>query len=743
VVVSDPIQLSADEQLVATHKGALVTGAAGFIGSHVVRHCMDLGMNVVALDDLSGGFMSNVPSGATFIKGDVKDAMLLERIFTEHKIHYVYHLGAYAAEGLSHFIRSFNYRTNLVGSVEILNQALKHQVECFVFTSSIAVYGSINDLSQMQNANRTLSTSGHKPKTADESKGFDEDDQPTPEDPYGIAKFAFELDLRAAKELFGMDFVIFRPHNVYGPHQNIFDKYRNVVGIFINQIAHGEPMTVFGNGEQVRAFSYIDDVAPAISRGALIASARNQVFNVGGDKPYTVNQLVTAVKKALNKPEHPVNYEPARLEVEVAVSNHDKVKKYFRTAEPVTLDEGLKRTIEWYQLQGKFFQPVEFASVEIKDRMPPSWLHPGLHESSVCKGSRVDVEQVMDSSYSFSDDVEDYIDDEDLAFWILAFKEVNLMPGALRTIRRFYPIAPILVTVDGGGATAEFKMMCRSHKCSVEESSYWLGTPHSRGKNVTGNNFTCAGFMSRFTSIETFAPSARFIVLYEPDNRMLSRIRVPVEGADLYQYGNMANWFPPEVHKDLHPVADFPSGYGTAGGTIFRRSSIPAMLAKLPDLGKLIEKHRDKYGYIFSQDTCLFMSAGLGQLRASGSQDIMQATESCASSSDLLYPCYQCIHQCKIRENCYQRDEWLSPLPSFARPLVMKVYYAFAMPLCWVMSEPCSCVSSKAAQRASMCIQACSYTCPSMLHNVKGISKNAATFVDCEAAKPSSNRTEL
>jgi len=351
-------------------------------------------------DDLSGGFLSNVPSGATFIKGDLKDAMLLERLFTDHKFHYVYHLGAYAAEGLSHFIRSFNYRTNLVGSVELLNQAVKHGVECFVFTSSIAVYGSINDLSQMQNPNRTLSTSGHREKTADESKGFTEDTQPTPEDPYGIAKFAFELDLHASKELFGMDFVVFRPHNVYGPHQNMFDRYRNVVGIFINQIAHGKPMTVFGNGEQVRAFSYIDDVAPVISRGPLVPAARNQIFNVGGDTPYTVNELAIAIQKALAKPDYPIDYQPARMEVEVAVSNHDKVKGVYQTPQAVSLDAGLETTVEWYKYQGKFFKPIEFASVEIKNRMPPSWVRSDLRESSVCEGSRVNDDAIRDASGS-------------------------------------------------------------------------------------------------------------------------------------------------------------------------------------------------------------------------------------------------------------------------------------------------------------------------------------------------------
>eukprot|EP00931_Biecheleriopsis_adriatica_P049335 TRINITY_DN28539_c0_g1_i1.p1 TRINITY_DN28539_c0_g1~~TRINITY_DN28539_c0_g1_i1.p1 ORF type:complete len:431 (+),score=87.50 TRINITY_DN28539_c0_g1_i1:76-1368(+) len=393
------LDFPAAEKQAAEGKTALVTGAAGFIGSHVARHCRDLGMKVIAMDDLSGGFKSNIPPGVMFIQGDIKDAELLDGIFKEHKVNFVYHLAAYAAEGLSHFIRSYNYRTNLVGSVELLNHAIKHKVECFVFTSSIAVYGSINDLSQMQNPERSLSTSGHKPKAdvqTSDLKGLSEEDRPTPEDPYGIAKYAFELDLHAAKELFGIDFVVFRPHNVYGPHQNMFDKYRNVVGIFINQIFHGLPMTIFGTGAQVRAFSYIDDVAPPIARGPLVPRARNQVFNVGADKPYTVNELATAIANAMGSPEHPRNLQPARLEVEVAVSNHDKVKEYFPFSEAIALEDGLRKTVDWYKNQGKFFRPVEFASVEVIEKMPPSWLRQDLTETAVCKGSRVQTEAIED-----------------------------------------------------------------------------------------------------------------------------------------------------------------------------------------------------------------------------------------------------------------------------------------------------------------------------------------------------------
>jgi len=374
---------AAPDAVNATGKVALVTGAAGFIGSHVAKHCMELGMKVVAIDDLSGGFLSNVPEGVVFKKGDIKDAAFIESLFLEHKISFVYHLAAYAAEGLSHFVRSFNYRTNLVGSVELLNQAVKHKIECFVFTSSIAVYGSINDLSQMQNPDRTL-------KTANPTKqAMVESTPPSPEDPYGIAKYAFEMDLRAAHELFGIDFVVFRPHNVYGPHQNMFDKYRNVVGIFINQIAHNQPMSIFGDGEQVRAFSYIDDVAPVISRGPLVPAARNEVFNVGGDIPYTVNQLSTEIRSALGAPDHPVANHPARLEVVVAVSNHDKVREVFQPPEPIDLKEGLRRTVEWYRSRGKFLSPVEFENVEIKEKMPQSWLRDDLSEAAVCTGSRI------------------------------------------------------------------------------------------------------------------------------------------------------------------------------------------------------------------------------------------------------------------------------------------------------------------------------------------------------------------
>ena len=238
---------------------ALVTGAAGFIGSHVARHLRDDGTSVVALDDLSGGYAENVPDGVQFVRASVNDYDALQALFAAYRFDYVFHLAAYAAEGLSHFIRSYNYTTNLLGSINLINLSVLFDVKCFVFTSSIAVYGA-----------------GQLPMV--------EDLTPHPEDPYGISKYAVELDLAAAHRQFGLDYIVFRPHNVYGEHQNIWDKYRNVIGIFMGQIMRDKPLTIFGDGDQTRAFSYIDDVAPVIAKSVRHPAAYGEAFNIGGTK---------------------------------------------------------------------------------------------------------------------------------------------------------------------------------------------------------------------------------------------------------------------------------------------------------------------------------------------------------------------------------------------------------------------------------------------------------------------------
>jgi UDP-glucose 4-epimerase len=325
---------------------SLVTGGAGFIGSHVAEELLKRGHSVDAVDDLSGGFPENVPAGARFREGSVTDADFVQELFSKSRYDYVFHLAAYAAEGLSHFIRRFNYTNNVIGSMNLLDAAVNSDVRCYVFSSSIAVYGE-----------------APLPMT--------EETVPRPVDPYGIAKYAVEMDLLAARKLFGLDFIVFRPHNVYGERQNIGDRYRNVIGIFMNQILRNEPMTVFGDGEQTRAFTHIADVAPVIADSIERKAACNEVFNVGAEKPYTVNRLAEIVAAAMGV-ESRISHLPARHEVVHAYSSHDKARRLLDYRPGVSLEEGITRMAEWVRRHGTRTSRA-FSDIEIRKNLPPSW----------------------------------------------------------------------------------------------------------------------------------------------------------------------------------------------------------------------------------------------------------------------------------------------------------------------------------------------------------------------------------
>lgn len=326
---------------------SLVTGGAGFIGTHVTKTLIEKGKKVIVLDDLSGGFEENVPKEAIFINGSIMDHVLLEKIFNDYEIEYVYHLAAYAAEGLSHFIKRFNYSNNLTGSVNLINEAVKHKIRCFVFTSSIATYGAL-------------------------SPPMKEDMTPEPEDPYGIAKLAVEMDLKATHEMFGLDYVIFRPHNVYGEYQNLGDKYRNVVGIFMNQLMQNQPLTVFGDGSQTRAFTYVGDIGHIIADSVNKKACYGEIFNIGADKEYSVKELATEVMKAIEI-DGELRYLEARNEVLHAHSDHSKIKSIFGEYSKTSLSDGLKKMADWAKATG-IKKSTSFENIEITEKLPPIWL---------------------------------------------------------------------------------------------------------------------------------------------------------------------------------------------------------------------------------------------------------------------------------------------------------------------------------------------------------------------------------
>jgi UDP-glucose 4-epimerase len=325
---------------------SLVTGGAGFIGAHLIRALLCRGDHVVVLDDLSGGFAENVPGDARFVEGSITDASAVERAFAGERVDYVYHLAAYAAEGLSHFIRAYNYTNNVVGSMHVINACVRHEVRCLVFTSSIAVYG----------ASQLPMSESHAPR---------------PEDPYGVAKYAVELDLRAAHGMFGLEFVIFRPHNVYGEYQNIGDRYRNVIGIFMNRLMQGESMPIFGDGSQTRAFSYVGDIVPALAAAVHTPGAVGEVFNVGASQEHSVSDLATAVAAALGTDRRVIHL-PARHEVRHAYGDHAKVRRVFGAQPETPLADGLRRMADWARVVGPR-RARAFHDIELSHNLPPSW----------------------------------------------------------------------------------------------------------------------------------------------------------------------------------------------------------------------------------------------------------------------------------------------------------------------------------------------------------------------------------
>lgn len=326
-------------------KKILVTGGAGLIGSHVVDYLIwKYGYDVTVLDDLSGGFKENVNKDAKFVKGSINDVKLVNRLMKGMDI--VYHIAAYAPEGLSSFIKHFNYENNLMGSVNLINAAINENVERFLFTSSMAVYGT----------NQTP---------------FKESFTPNPEDSYGIAKYAVEKELEVSYKLFGLKYVILRPHNVYGIRQNIGDPYRNVIGIFMNRIMQGKPPRIYGDGEQTRAFSYIDDVTPCIAKAAFIKAAENEIINVGAAEPCTINRIAELVLDAMDSNLKPVYMQP-RYEVRHAHCSIDKSVRILGYRTTVKLEDGIRRMAEWAKKVGprksKFWE-----TYEVEKNLPVFW----------------------------------------------------------------------------------------------------------------------------------------------------------------------------------------------------------------------------------------------------------------------------------------------------------------------------------------------------------------------------------
>lgn len=325
----------------------LITGVAGLLGSHFSRHLLDRGHEVVGVDDLSGGYRDFVDPRVKLAEVSIVDASKLDDVFSTERPEYVYHFAAYAAVGVSPFIRNFNYTNNTVGSANVVNSAVNHGAKKIVFTSSMDVYGSRCE------------------------PPYTEDMTPAPEDPYGIAKWGVELDLRAAHDMFGLDYSIVRPHNVFGIYQNIWDKYRNVLGIWIRQTLSGLPLTVFGDGQQVRAFSDVKYYMMPFE--SLLDTGSRQTYNIGADSSITISRAaekVQSIAKLHGFNPDVVHLEP-RKEVKHAFSDHTKAKRELGFHDDTDFSALIDEMFSW--AKGQPLRPVKKISYEIEKSMYSFW----------------------------------------------------------------------------------------------------------------------------------------------------------------------------------------------------------------------------------------------------------------------------------------------------------------------------------------------------------------------------------
>jgi len=304
----------------------LITGVAGLLGSRLADYIIEnhSEVYVVGIDDMSGGYRENVNPKVELWEMNLVNGNIQE-CFERHQFDYVYHFAAYAAEGLSPFIRSYNYQNNLVATSRIINECIRYDIKRLVFTSTLAVYGF-----------------GY-------GGVFDESQQQKPIDPYGVAKYGCEMDIQIAGDHHGLDWCIIRPHNVYGRNQNIWDKYRNVLGIWMYQHTINEPMTIFGDGNQTRAFSYIDDSIEPLWKASQDSRASKQIINLGGIKEYSINEANEILREVVGG--GTVKYYEGRHEVKHSIPTWQKSVDLLDFEHKTDLKEGLTKMWDWVKTQ--------------------------------------------------------------------------------------------------------------------------------------------------------------------------------------------------------------------------------------------------------------------------------------------------------------------------------------------------------------------------------------------------------
>lgn len=325
-----------------------ITGVAGFLGSHLADRMLALGHAVAGNDTLIGGYLDNVPNGVEFYQADCCDIDAMVKIIAECDV--VFHTASTAHEGLSIFSPNFITKNNFQASVATISAAIQNKVKRFVYCSSMARFGN-------------------------QEYPYKETQTPHPVDPYAIAKVAGEDVLKSIAEMNNMEWIVAIPHNIVGPRQKYDDPFRNVMSIFINRILQGKAPIIYGDGGQMRCFSFINDCVYCLEKLALDPNIKNDTFNIGPDEEFvSIKELAEIVCDEMNFPKAEIIYLPARpKEIRYATCDATKAREQLGYKTTTTLIEGIRSTIEYIKDRGArpfdYSYPVEI----INEHIPKTW----------------------------------------------------------------------------------------------------------------------------------------------------------------------------------------------------------------------------------------------------------------------------------------------------------------------------------------------------------------------------------
>ncbi len=326
----------------------LITGVAGFMGSHLADAFLAKGHEVVGIDNLIGGYAENVPSGVDFYALDLANLDELHKPF--QKVELVVHTACTAYEGLSVFSPALVVQNTMQITSTVMSASVKAGVRKVVHLSSMARYGT------------------------QEIVPFTENLVPKPQDPYGIAKYAAELLIRNISDTHGLEYVILVPHNIIGPRQKFDDPFRNVASIMVNRMLQGKQPIVYGDGTQKRCFSFMQDVIDPLMLACESQVVDGMVVNIGPDEEFvTINELAERIAKLLKFELDPI-YMPGRpQEVKDANCSANLAREMLGYKTSTSLDEGLAQLVEWIKLKGPrpfdYHLPIEF----VTEKTPKTW----------------------------------------------------------------------------------------------------------------------------------------------------------------------------------------------------------------------------------------------------------------------------------------------------------------------------------------------------------------------------------